>query len=163
MQVQVNTRLTAEADVSELCLILNDIIAIGGTTAYERSLSESDFHEHFLTGANCVCCHSAYGADGLLGFQALSIRSDLPEHWLDIATFARAHPKTRGVGTALFSETKHYLVGKNYTHINASIRADNRSGLAYYAKLGFSDYAVREAVPLKDGTPVDRISKQYKL
>lgn len=44
---------------------------------------------------------------------------------------------------------------------NATIRADNAGGLAYYARMGFQDYAVARGVPLADGTPVDRISRRY--
>ncbi|MEM9148767.1 MAG: GNAT family N-acetyltransferase, partial [Pseudomonadota bacterium] len=47
--------------------------------------------------------------------------------------------------------------------LNATIRADNRVGLAYYSRMGFQDYAVRPAVPLADGSPVDRISKRFDL
>ena len=43
------------------------------------------------------------------------------------------------------------------------IRDSNESGLAYYSKIGFIDYSVNKAVPLNDGTPVDRISKKYAV
>jgi hypothetical protein len=29
--------------------------------------------------------------------------------------------------------------------------------------MGFADHSVRAAVPLKDGTPVDRIGKRFSL
>ena len=47
--------------------------------------------------------------------------------------------------------------------LNATIRADNVSGLTYYGKMGFVDYKVDKAVALKDGQLVDRISKRYVL
>jgi hypothetical protein len=47
--------------------------------------------------------------------------------------------------------------------INATIRADNTGGLAYYAKMGFETYGITKDVPLLDGTPVDRINKRFQV
>jgi len=163
MENQLMIRHAAEQDVTALCSILNDIIEIGGTTAYENKLDNAEFQKQFLTGSHCIACLVAHDEKKLLGFQALSIRTDLPDDWLDIATFAQSSPGVKGIGTALFQHTKQHFKNKKYTHINATIRADNRSGLAYYDKMGFTDRSVRKAVPLKDGTRIDRISKQFEL
>jgi len=163
MKNQIQTRHATENDVTELCLILNEIIEIGGTTAYETNLNESEFSEHFLSGEHCIVCIVAHSGDLTLGFQSLSIRPDLPNNWTDIATFSRSNSTVKGVGTALFTATKYYLSARKYTHINASIRADNRAGLAYYSKMGFEDYSIRRGIPLKDGTPIDRVSKQFLI
>ena len=47
--------------------------------------------------------------------------------------------------------------------INATIRADNIGGLAFYSRLGFMDHGISRAVPLRNGVPVDRVSKRYVL
>ena len=47
--------------------------------------------------------------------------------------------------------------------ISATIRADNGMGLGYYDKMGFRDYSVAYGVPLRDGRPVDRITKRFDL
>ena len=47
--------------------------------------------------------------------------------------------------------------------LNDIIRADNPSGPGYYTTMGFEDHQVARAMPLQDGTPVDRISKRYQL
>jgi len=166
--------MAVSTDVPGACRILNDIIQVGGTTAYEEPLSETDFLIHFLIGdsrISCIICEDS-NAD-ILGFQSLAINKKLPIGWVDIATFARVNPKTKGVGTLLFATSKQFLVTGRvqdakvcvtpYQMINATIRADNKSGLSYYSKMGFVDYHCDRAVPLNDGTPVDRISKQYKL
>ena len=44
-----------------------------------------------------------------------------------------------------------------------TIRADNLPGLAYYGRIGFTEYDRVTGVPLSDGTPVDRIRKVYRL
>ena len=44
-----------------------------------------------------------------------------------------------------------------------AIRADNIGGNTFYDRVGFVYHRVEHAAPLKDGTPVDRISKLYLL
>jgi hypothetical protein len=41
--------------------------------------------------------------------------------------------------------------------------ADNGPGMGYDEAMGFSDHAVARALPLRDGTPVDQISKRFRL
>ena len=67
------------------------------------------------------------------------------------------------VGTALFAATRARANLLRLAAINATIRADNCGGLAYYFKMGFVAYGVDTAVPLSDATPVDRIHKRYML
>jgi RimJ/RimL family protein N-acetyltransferase len=97
----------------------------------------------------------------LVGFQSLSIYGNPPNGTADIATFARMNPKTKGVGTALFPATRIAAEALGLELINATIRADNVSGLAYYGKMGFETYDRLVRVPLLDGTPVDRIKKRF--
>lgn len=150
-------------DVPDLVDLLNQIIAAGGTTAIEDVLTEAEFELWFLSGPDCVACHVAVTQDSsIAGFQALVTTSRLPDGWVDVATFTR-RPRVAGVGSALFPLTRDYARSAGFTVINATIRADNAGGLAYYAKLGFVDYNVATGVALRDGTPVDRVSKRYAL
>ena len=162
--MQLNVRPADEKDLEELCLILNEIIEIGGTTAFESKLSQNEFKSYFLVGEYCLCCFLAEDEKGLiLGFQSLSVHKNLPDTWADIATFARIKPKVRGVGTRLFKNTVEFSRRSKIDYINATIRADNDSGLCYYTKMGFEDYSVEKGIPLSDGTPVDRISKKITV
>lgn len=157
-------RDATELDIPDACDLLNEIIAIGGTTAYQKPLSVVAFSDQFLTGDNCISCCVCESGDGeIIGFQSLSKNQHLEEDWADIATFARAQRKVRGVGTLLFSATIQKAQTSGVKTINATIRADNVSGLAYYEKMGFAEYSVEKSVRLLDGTPVDRISKKYSL
>lgn len=148
------------ADAADLCMLLNEIIAIGGSTAIEKPLSESDFADYFLRGSDFVSCLVAEQEE-LVGFQALERRVGLPQDCVDIATFARVSDKIKGVGRALFLRTIDVARDAGFTQINATIRADNVSGLGYYSAMGFVAHAVKKAVPLADGTPVDRVSKRF--
>ena len=150
-------------DTRELAEILNEIIAIGGTTAIETPLSPEDLADWFITGEWPLTCHVAETSSGLAGFQSLSLYGNPPEGWADIATFARQNPKIPGVGTALFTATLSAAKEHDIEFINATIRSDNISGLAYYEKMGFRTYNTIEKVSLKDGTLVDRIKKQYPV
>jgi L-amino acid N-acyltransferase YncA len=162
--IDLRIRPAVAADAGPLCAILNQIIAIGGTTAFETPLSLADFDAEFLSGSNYVCCLMAETAGGeALGFQSLVRKAGLADGWADIATFTRREPRTPGVGVALFEATKTAARALGLIAINATIRADNYAGIPYYEKIGFETYAVAEAVPLKDGTPVDRVSKVYRL
>lgn len=160
---EIAVRPTTPADASPLCKLLNEIIAIGGTTANEVPETTESFAQKYLLADDRVCCHSAVYEDALVGFQFLGINERLAAGWLDIATFARASNKVRGVGTALFSATLAHVAEADFDAINARIRADNSGGLAYYDKMGFTTYSVDKAVPLADGTPIDRISKRFDL
>ena len=151
-------------DADALSALLNAIIEIGGTTAIENPLTPAEFRSWFITNPDSLSCAVAVDrGGGLAGFQALQLNRDLPQDWADIATFARVAPKLTGVGTALFEQTRSIADGLGVRFINATIRADNAQGLGYYAKMGFETYAVKQQVPLTNGTPVDRISKRYAL
>jgi L-amino acid N-acyltransferase YncA len=160
----VRVRPIAPADVPAACAILNRIITIGGTTAHQHPYDAARFEKDYVVGDNLICCHVALDeTDRVAGFQWLGRNPDLPDGCADIATFARRAPVLPGVGTALFAVTRAVADSLGLREINATIRADNRSGLGYYAKMGFVEHSVSSAVPLSDGTPVDRISKRFTL
>jgi L-amino acid N-acyltransferase YncA len=151
-------------DVPQACAILNRIIEIGGTTAFEQPVSEDEFDAWYVNGADLICCHVALDAAGAVaGFQWLGRNDSLPEGCGDIASFTRREPVLRGAGRALFACTVAVARDRGLAEINATIRADNALGLAYYGKMGFRDHVVTPAVPLRDGRPVDRISKRFDL
>ena len=162
--MSLTIRAARPADAPEMTAILNEIIAIGGTTAFEDPQSVEDVAAEFITRATLICSHVALDAKGrVAGFQYLNRNAAYGPDIGDIATFARQSPKTPGVGTALFQATRAAARSAGLNALNAKIRADNVSGLAYYSKMGFTDHDVDPAVPLKDGTPVDRILKRHPL
>lgn len=160
----LTVREMTEADIPEACRILNEIIEMGGTTAHELPFSEEIFARAYLIGSDRICSHVVLDESGeVAGFQWLGFHPGLPDTCGDIATFTRRDPPLRGAGTALFAATCAAARAKGMTAINATIRADNEPGLGYYGKMGFVDEGRRRAVPLQDGTPVDRISKKFEL
>jgi L-amino acid N-acyltransferase YncA len=161
----IEVRPVAPADAAELADLLNAIIARGGTTALEEPYTPEKLADAYLTGPDVLCCFVAVDprTGRIEGFQTLGRYATLPADIGDIGTFARVGGTQRGVGSALFAATRTRAHRLGLTAINATIRADNEGGLAFYARQGFVDHDVIRAVPLKDGTPVDRIMKRYAL
>jgi Sortase and related acyltransferases len=158
--MSLTIRPYAPGDEDALCVILNDIIAAGGTTAYEEPFTPERLRAYHLDGPNVLCCHVAVEDDTPVGFQVLNANPALPDGWGDIASFTRRDPPVKGAGTLLFQATQARARALGLPMLNATIRADNVPGLAYYAKMGFEDYEILKAVPLSDGTPVDRIRRK---
>jgi len=156
-------RPVQEQDLLALCDILNEIISIGGSTAYEGVFEAQSFDAVFVSGESCLECLVAVVNGTPMGFQAVAHYPNLPDDWLDISTFARVSGKVKGVGSALFSDMAKLLAGRGFSYLSASIRSDNQQGLAFYSKMGFEDYAVDKAITVEKGLPIDRISKKYRL
>ncbi|WP_454760115.1 N-acetyltransferase family protein [Caulobacter segnis] len=163
--MELDVRLARSEDAAELAELLNQVIARGGTTALEEPFTPEALDKAYLTGTDVICCFVAVDrlSGRLEGFQTLGRYPGLPEDIGDIGTFARVDGAQRGVGSALFAATRDEARKQGLAAINATIRADNTGGLAFYRRMGFTDHAVRAAVPLKSGALVDRISKRYLL
>lgn len=164
-KMELVVRAVRPDDASELADLLNHIIARGGTTALEQPFTAEALAAKFLTGPEVICCFVAIDpvSGRLEGWQTLLRNPSLPETIGDIGTFARMGSTRRGVGSALFAATRAEARQQGLAAINATIRADNTGGLAFYSRMGFVDHAVQSAVPLQDGTLVDRISQRYRL
>jgi L-amino acid N-acyltransferase YncA len=162
---RIEVRDAARGDAPELADLLNAIIAQGGTTALEDPFTPERLAETYLAGPTVHCCFVAVDRESgrLEGFQTLGRYPGLAEDIGDIGTFARIDGKQRGVGSALFAATRERARRLGLSAINATIRADNLGGLAFYEKQGFEDHSVTPAAPLKDGRPVDRVNKRFRL
>ena len=161
----IEIRDAVRGDAAEMAALLNAIIAQGGTTALEDAFTPERFAQAYLDGPDVLCCFVAVDSEAgrIEGFQTLGRYAGLPDDIGDIGTFARIDGKQRGVGSALFAATQARARQLGLAAINATIRADNTGGLAFYGKQGFEDHSVRPGVPLKDGRPVDRVSKRFRL
>lgn len=158
-------RPATSADAPELAALINAIIRAGGTTALEQEFTAPALDMAYLTGPDVLCCHVAVDpADGaLVAFQTMVRTPGLPDNVGDVGTFARIDRKQSGAGSVLFAATRAKAHELGLSAINATIRADNHGGLVFYARQGFADLNVTRAVPLSDGTPVDRVHKRYEL
>ncbi len=160
---EITVRPTRLADAGPLCDLLNTIIRAGGTTAMEDPLRPDELCDWFIAGPRVLLSQCVL-ADGVpAGFQTLTRHDGLPADWGDISSFTRRDPPVRGLGRALFGATLAAARAKGLVAINATIRADNVPGLGYYRAMGFRQYGLTAAVPLRDGRPVDRLHHRLEL
>ena len=162
---RIEVRDATRDDAADLAALLNAVIAQGGTTALEDPYTPEHLAEAYLVGPSVICCFVAIDtASGRVeGFQTLGRYAELPADVGDIGTFARLGGNQRGVGSALFAATCERARQLGLAALNATIRADNAGGLAFYGKMGFEDHSVTPAVPLKDGRLVDRVNKRFRV
>ncbi len=155
-------RRAGALDARALADLLNEIIARGGTTAMTQPVTGADIAQWMQTPG--AIWHVAENDRGQLqGFQWVEPKATLPADTLDIATFARLGATGIGIGSALFEHTKAAARAQGARFINATIRADNEGGLAYYQSRAFERYAFQENVDLGGGLLVDRIQMLFKL
>ena len=159
------------ADAEAMCALLNPIIAEGSTTAHRTRFDLERMVAHCISQPRRVSSVTAWDDGGrLLGFQTLEWPdpdwtkwASVPLDWGLIASFVARKARGRGVGKAMFPVTLEAARTAGMVVIDATIRADNMPGLAYYSRMGFVDYDRVSGVPLSDGTPVDRIRKRYAI
>lgn len=159
-------RAATPADAPAMVELLNAIIAKGGTTANQTPFDQPRMLAHCIVADRLVASHVAMSGDSLAGFQYLgwaTATDDMPAGWAVIASFVDGAFAGRGVGRGLMEATIAQARLAGVKTIDATIRADNASGLGYYRAMGFVDYDRLIGVPLADGTPVDRIRKRLDL
>lgn len=156
-------RPTTAADIPALCALQGRIVRIGGTTAREVPLEEDAFAAFYLTGPDVVCCHTAVLDARAVGFQSVCLYPGLPAGWGDIGTFVDPDLQRSGAGQALFAATLAAVRKAGLTALNATIRADNVPGLAYYARIGFRDYGAEPGYALSTGRVVGRVHRRFDL
>lgn len=159
---QIFVRRAGQMDCRAMAELLNEIIAVGGTTAYTTAFTSAAMQAKLQTPGSIW--HVAEDATGrLLGFQWLEPNSDLPAGSLDINSFVKVGSSGLGVGSTLFEHTRQAAHKAGAVMLHAIIRADNTGGLAYYQSRGFEDFRRLPDQILDDGTRVDKIWKRYDL
>lgn len=159
----LTVRPAEEADAAQMATLLNEIIAIGGTTAITTPLSPEDMANWMGVDADRVAWHVAINEGEVLGFQWIAPHAALPPEAADIATFAKVGQVKRGIGSALFKATQNAARALGYMWINANIRTDNAGGVRYYDSRGFRTYHVNTGVNLGEGLIVDKVLKRFDL
>lgn len=165
--MKITTRAAQTGDLPDLCTLINEIIVLGGTTAHQTPFEPARMTRLYLEAPGKIAVTVALAEDEVVGMQSLIWPSSeghpFPQGWAIIASFVRPDMAGKGVGRALFAATSAAARKAGVTVIDATIRADNTGGLAYYQALGFADYDILPNVLLRDGSRVDRIRKRYDL
>ncbi|MDG1289751.1 MAG: GNAT family N-acetyltransferase [Lentibacter sp.] len=136
----MHIRPASAVDARSLSELLNEIIALGGTTAL-KTLTKADMITWIVSNPAQYAFLMAEDERGdALGFQAIGPRKSLPPEACDIATFTRSGKAQLGIGSALFSTTEKKAKALGYRWINATILNQNTGGQAYYQSRGFEPY-----------------------
>ena len=160
----IRVRTVAAPDARAMAELLNEIIRAGGTTALTHVVTRDILLEWIGHAPDVSAWHLAEDETGaLLGFQYIEPDNRLPPEACNIATFVKIGQTGLGIGSRLFERTMSAARDIGYRWINATIRADNESGLTYYQSRGFETYARHRNIPLDDGQVVDKIAKRYDL
>ncbi|WP_425097817.1 N-acetyltransferase family protein [Tropicibacter sp. S64] len=155
----LETRDMQAGDVPACVHILNHIIGLGGTTAYEEPFTLEGFDRDYrLTPpVSNVVLHQGR----IVGFQ---VAFDIGNGLYSIASFTDRENPVKGAGYALFDKTLADCRKLGGVAILARITSDNTGGLAFYSRLGFEDdHVIPEDHMRPDGTMVDRIVKRHPL
>lgn len=142
-------------DAIAMTALQNEVIAIGGTTAYQQPRRVEDVLEDYITSDDVVCTHVALDdLGGLIGFQTLGWwKGDC-----HIGTFVAPRRQRSGAGAELFVATCTAARTQDVRVITATIRADNVPGLGYYARRGFVPHSEDRGWALDDGRVVGRVT-----
>lgn len=149
-------------DAAAMAALLNEIIAIGGTTALTRPVTGDDLR-NWMAEPGAAWHLAEDDAGAVLGFQWVHPHPDLPPDMADIATFVDHRRHGLGIGTRLFDATCKAARAAGFTAINATIRADNQSGLTYYRARGFETWGHQTGVTLDNGLIVNRLMTRFLL
>ena len=147
-------------DAGAMALLLNAIIARGGTTALAEPVTGDGLRAWMEAGD---VWHVAEEAGEVIGFQWLGPHPDLPGDTADVATFVAEGRHGIGAGSALWEATRAAARARGWRYAVAVIRADNAGGLAYYGSRGFEEVDRLPRQRLGCGTIVDKVVKRIRL
>jgi L-amino acid N-acyltransferase YncA len=160
----IHIRRAGQLDCAPMAELLNEIIARGGTTVMTEPITRDAVAGRMATAPERSAWHLAEDdAGAVLGFQWIAPHGDLPSGACDIATFVETGRRQIGIGSRLFLATQSAARDMGYAWINATIRADNAGGLAYYRSRGFEHYDQDTGVRLQNGLLVDRLHTRFDL
>lgn len=158
--MSLEIRPATPQDAGAMAKLINEIIAIGGTTAHAEPFDEAGIIDTFIAPRLAISCFVAVNGSQIVGFQSLEWADPewpgadpLPADWAVIATYVDPHAHKTGIGRSLFAETAKAAKAAGAVFIDATIRRENKGGQAYYHAMGFRDY--------REGTAT--ISKRYSL
>jgi len=146
-------------DAAAMTEILNEIIAIGGTTAHQEAKPVAMVRNEYIDGPEVLTSVVAASDGRVVGWQSVGMWQSEAH----IGTFVRHGTQAQGVGGALFVLTRELLLKMDVTAVVATIRADNVPGQAYYTRLGFAEFAREPDFALKDGRVVGRVHRRCIL
>jgi ribosomal protein S18 acetylase RimI-like enzyme len=136
-------------------------------SAIDRAWSAEEQRAYIASLSNREVMHVATDPNGrIVACQALDLYSRAltsMDHVAQLGTFVLPEWRGRGVGRALFDQTRRFAVSAGYRKIVIQVRASNVSAQAFYRRVGFSDCGRLRAQVVIDGCEDDEILMEYFL
>ncbi|MDO6584290.1 GNAT family N-acetyltransferase [Salipiger sp. 1_MG-2023] len=159
----LTVRRAAALDARDIAELLNEVIAIGGTTAMTDAVDPVDVQAWMQSDPRAIWHVAEDDAGQILGVQWIDPHPEHRDSVGQISTFARSGKTGLGIGSKLFEATKQAARMAGYAWINAEIRADNAGGLIYYQSRGFEDWGRIDGYVMRNGQTVTKLLKRYDL
>ncbi len=119
-----------------------------------KPTSPDHAHDFYITHPDGIQCTVAEENGMILGFQALKLATkgniySVTPGWGVIGTHISPDAARKGVGAALFAETKKAAKNAGLQKVDATIGKTNTGGLAYYEAMGFRTYRTTDSAICK--------------
>ncbi|WP_102225182.1 GNAT family N-acetyltransferase [Acidimangrovimonas sediminis] len=149
-------RPATPADARGMSAILVPILAGWHSS---RNGDPATVEAHYIAHPDRIACTLAEAEGRILGFQSLKLARPgnaygVTPGWGIIGTYVAPDAGRGGIGRGLFAETARAARGAGLPWIDATIGAGNPAGQAYYAAMGFADYA---------GGSATAVCKRYRV
>jgi ribosomal protein S18 acetylase RimI-like enzyme len=159
-------RATAD-DAEGISAVLRTIAAERVYSAIDRAWSADEQRRYLGSLSDREAFHVAVSADGeVIAYQSLDRYSSFLAsmvHVAQLGTFTLPAWRGRGVGRALFAETRRFAAAAGYRKVVIQVRGSNRAAQSFYQGLGFAACGRLRAQVVIDGRDDDEIVMEYFL
>jgi RimJ/RimL family protein N-acetyltransferase len=153
-------RATAE-HADGIASVLHTIVAERIHSAIDRAWDADEQRSYLRSLSSREAVHVAIGGSGdVIGYQSLDRYSTLLEsmaHVGQLGTFVLPAWRGRGVGQALFAETRRFAASAGYRKLAIQVRASNPAAQSFYKRLGFVECGRLRRQVIIDGREDDEI------
>lgn len=143
--MSLTIRKAVPADALPCATVLNEVIAEGTCTLFDKPFSEAD-ERAFITALGDRRALFVAELDGAIaGLQSVDLfanYADSVRHVATIGTWLKRDARGRGIGTRLAAESFAFARAHDYSKVMISVLAMNVRALSFYRRLGFTDIGV---------------------
>jgi RimJ/RimL family protein N-acetyltransferase len=164
--MRVSIRRATVDDAEPIAAVLNEVIAEGRLTVFDRPFSADDERRFLSTLGPRSALHVADADGAILGVQSIDLFSDLGlsvSHVATMGTWLRREMRGRGMGRLLAAVSIPFALANGYSKIVVQVLATNDRALRFYRRLGFADIGVARKHVLLCGVFHDEIYLEMLL
>ena len=167
MESVIRIRRASVDDAEGIARVMNAVVAERVHSAIDRAWNTDEQRRYLASLSSREAIHVAVDGSGeVIGVQTLDRYSPVLEsmaHVAQLGTFLMPEWRGRGVGLALFHQTKPFATSAGYRKIVIYVRASNASAQSFYKGLGFSECGRLRRQVMIDGREDDEILMEFFL